>query len=118
MIQKICKNCNKKVLKIKTEVARTKNSFCSRSCANTYNNKRIRRHFKDGGGSYRERARRELTINRCNNKSCPISKAKIEMPNYMFDVDHIKGKKAGHELDNLQLLCVWCHCEKTRKKVL
>lgn len=36
----LCKNCNIECEKSKTEVNRTINSFCSRSCAATYNNKK------------------------------------------------------------------------------
>ena len=116
MIQKNCRNCKKIVFKKKAEIKRTNNSFCSQSCANTYNNKRIRRNYKDGNGSYRSRAKRELDFSKCNNKFCPITSAKINIPEYMFDVDHIKGRKNGHEISNLQILCVWCHSEKTRSK--
>jgi len=35
----ICKNCNKTFLKIKSNIIKTPNSFCSMSCAGTYNNK-------------------------------------------------------------------------------
>jgi hypothetical protein len=32
----------------------------------------------------------------------------------MLDIDHIDGDRSNNALDNLQVLCVWCHAEKTR----
>ena len=34
-----CKNCNKEFYKTKSEIKKTPNDFCSKSCAATYNNK-------------------------------------------------------------------------------
>ena len=34
-----CKNCGKKFMKLFSELQKTPNSFCSRSCSGTYNNK-------------------------------------------------------------------------------
>ncbi len=34
-----CKNCNKEFYKIRSQIKKTKNNFCSSSCAATYNNK-------------------------------------------------------------------------------
>ena len=116
MIKKNCKNCNKEVLKLKAEIARVVNSFCSHSCANTYNNKRIRRNYTDGSGSYRSRALRELG-RFCSNKSCPIKKCDIIIEEIMLDVDHKDNNRSHNDLDNLQVLCVWCHRLKTRGKI-
>lgn len=33
----------------------------------------------------------------------------------MLDVDHIDGNRKNGKLDNLQVLCLWCHALKTRK---
>ncbi len=32
----------------------------------------------------------------------------------MLDVDHIDSNRKNNALSNLQVLCVWCHAEKTR----
>lgn len=33
----------------------------------------------------------------------------------MIDVDHINGDRSNNHIENLQVLCVWCHALKTRK---
>jgi hypothetical protein len=37
-----------------------------------------------------------------------------EIPLEMLDVDHIDNDRSNNELENLQILCVWCHSLKTR----
>lgn len=32
----------------------------------------------------------------------------------MLDVDHIDSNRKNNALENLQVLCVWCHAAKTR----
>lgn len=108
-----CKNCGKNVTKKKSEIKRVKNSFCSSSCSNSFHNKLNLRNYKDGSGSYRERAIREYGLT-CSNTECEITLKGIIIPESMFDVDHVNGKIMGHELSNLQVLCVWCHTKKTR----
>lgn len=39
-----CKNCNKEFNKSLSEIKATRNNFCSRSCAATYNNKGVQRN--------------------------------------------------------------------------
>jgi hypothetical protein len=33
----------------------------------------------------------------------------------MLDVHHIDSNRENNDLDNLQVLCVWCHALETRK---
>lgn len=33
----------------------------------------------------------------------------------MLDVDHIDSNRGNNVIENLQVLCVWCHAEKTRR---
>jgi hypothetical protein len=33
----------------------------------------------------------------------------------MLDVDHIDSNRKNNKIENLQVLCVWCHASKTRK---
>lgn len=71
--------------------------------------------WKGGASSYRQRALRHYG-EQCTNKRCLIRKVGIRVPTYMLDVDHINGDHSNHALENLQVLCVWCHTEKTRRK--
>lgn len=52
---------------------------------------------------------------KCMNAKCPISKI-LKIKKNMLDVDHINGRKVKDRdsIDNLQILCVWCHALKTR----
>jgi hypothetical protein len=34
----VCKQCNKKFLKLPSQIKKSKNNFCSKSCSCTYNN--------------------------------------------------------------------------------
>lgn len=53
---------------------------------------------------------------KCISKSCPFKPS--DVPVRMLDVDHIiEGNRKNNNLDNLQILCVWCHALKTRKIV-
>jgi hypothetical protein len=33
----------------------------------------------------------------------------------MLDVHHIDNKRENNKLENLEVLCVWCHAMETRK---
>lgn len=52
---------------------------------------------------------------KCQNKDCVVSSV-IEIPDKMFDIDHIIPRCEGgkNNVENLQVLCVWCHALKTR----
>jgi hypothetical protein len=94
-------------------------NFCSRSCATVYNNKTIRSgeknpNYTNGKGSYRNRAFRYYGA-KCSNNKCIIGKKGIKVPKKMLDVDHIDCNRENNKLENLQVLCVWCHALKTRK---
>jgi hypothetical protein len=108
-----CKNCNVVFRKIGSDFKRTNNHFCSQKCANVFNRHRPK-HYIDGRKMYREIAIKEYGY-KCANANCIISGIIKDIPTKMFDVDHVKGKIAGHGLENLQVLCVWCHALKTRK---
>ncbi len=63
-------------------------------------------HYKDGR-RYRPRALLNLGA------SC--SRCFYSEITAMLDVDHIDNNRANNKLENLQVLCVWCHALKTRK---
>lgn len=73
-------------------------------------------HYGTGNGryDYRQRAVKQYGI-ACANKNCPIKAAGIEIPERMVDVDHINENRADNDIENLQVLCIWCHANKTRR---
>lgn len=112
-----CAECGKEVNRRPFQLKRSKSgrAFCNRTCATKYNNriyKKAEKHpnWTTGYGSYRIRALKEFG-HKCSNTNCPI---KFEIPNKMYDVDHIDNNRTNNKLENLQVLCVWCHALKTR----
>ncbi len=86
-------------------------SFCSRKCKDAA--QRVGgivaiqpSHYKDGLSKYRERAFKAYG-KICN--VCSYNKF-VEM----LEVDHIDSNRKHNEIDNLMVLCVWCHVFKTR----
>lgn len=63
-------------------------------------------HWGSGKTSYRQRAFRTYG-KRCS--MCLYSE-----DSRMLDVDHIDSDRKNNVIDNLQVLCVWCHALKTR----
>jgi len=115
-----CSFCSLGVYKSASELSKTTsgNRFCSRSCSVSFNNNKYRSgknhpNYTGGAGSYRERALSHYG-NKCSNRSCPLTEAKIDILVRMLDVDHIDGNRGNNDISNLQVLCVWCHAEKTR----
>ena len=108
-----CNICGKELRRTKSTTG--PKNYCSHKCAAVDSNMKSRKHYIDGRRTYRDRAIRHYG-ERCQNKNCIVSKVLKEIPRHMLDVDHINSKKGGHELDNLQVLCVWCHAHKTRTR--
>jgi hypothetical protein len=69
--------------------------------------------WKGGKASYRQRALKKYG-RECGNQSCQIRAAGIVIPEEMLDVDHIDNDRENNSLENLKVLCVWCHAVKTR----
>lgn len=88
-----------------------KQTFCSKSCANGNNaSKRIGQKnpsYVDGRSGYRQRALEHY------GKVC--QHCGYSDDERMLDVDHINSNRRHNRLENLQVLCVWCHALKTRK---
>lgn len=116
-----CSSCGKRFLKQQSSLKNSKHGvyFCSRVCKNkaqrmdTPDAGISPPHYGTGSGlnRYRSMALRAYGET-CSNPDCPVGK---DIPTKMLDVDHIDGDRSNNELDNLQVLCVWCHAEKTRR---
>lgn len=64
-------------------------------------------HYGDGVSEYRNRALRQYG-KKCN--SCNFDEEER-----MLDVHHKDSNRANGNIDNLEVLCVWCHALITRK---
>lgn len=118
-----CYTCKKSIYKQKSALVKNGNgrSFCSRSCSAITSNARKtgknNPNYIDGRSSYRRKAL-AYRENVCCNPKCLLKKTftkKNPMPVRMLDVDHISSNRADNRMQNLQILCVWCHALKTRK---
>lgn len=64
-------------------------------------------HFGNGKHEYRKRAL---------NVECPkCNKCGYNKNSKMLDVHHIDGNRNNNKIDNLEILCVWCHALVTRQ---
>lgn len=109
-----CAWCQTPFERIPSKLDRSKYglSFCSRDCKNKAQSidgiESIRPgHFTTGKSVYRQRAIKEYgaKCRQCGYDQCEA----------MLDVDHKDNNRANNALDNLDVLCVWCHALKTRK---
>lgn len=109
----VCANCGAKFLKHPSNLkTKTGYHFCNKVCKDAA--QRLDSgvgytlpHYKDGaGGSYRRRALREHgeCCNSCGYVVCSS----------MLDVHHKDGNRDNNNLENLEVLCVWCHALETR----
>lgn len=118
-IETNCATCNKKIRKVPSEIKRSKtgNMYCNKSCAVSNNNrlfKQAENHPNWNGNSYRKLAL-ESYGEKCQKIFCPISLASINIPVNMLDVHHKDSNRKNNQLENLEVLCVWCHALETRK---
>jgi len=112
-----CSLCHKKFLKdpCKIKVVKSGLFFCSRNCKDE--GQQIDNgiteiwpnHYGDGESSYRIRAFRKYG-KKCSHKECGY-----DADERMLDVHHIDSNRQNNKLDNLEVLCVWCHALITRK---
>lgn len=116
-LQSIKLTCSTCSIEFEARASRVKKSksglhFCSRKCKDLGQRfeagiKEIwPSHYDRGVRNYRARALRQLGES-C--KRCGYS-ADVRM----LDVDHIDSNRSNNALENLQVLCVWCHALKTR----
>lgn len=111
-----CCECKKEFEKYPSQMKHPRN-FCSRRCS-TIDKNRTRigdRHpnWVNGASRYRERALVKYG-DICNNIQCPFTLAGTPAPERMLDVHHKDENRGNNTIENLEVLCVWCHALKTR----
>lgn len=117
-----CAACGKETWKNKSTIMKSKsgNTYCSRSCSVSRNNRdkvgERNPNYIDGYGTYRANALRHYD-NKCSNPKCEIQLAGIDIDAKMLDAHHIDGDRRNNSIENLRLLCVWCHARVTRSIV-
>lgn len=114
-----CRFCKKRVWRTESQLKKSRNVFCNRSCATSYNNAKHKKgknhpNYIDGMSRYRINAL-SFYGKKCSNTNCDITKAKIEIKEEMLDVHHKDGNRENNDIDNLEVLCIWCHAKHTRK---
>jgi hypothetical protein len=114
-----CETCGRVVHKKLHQAKKSKSGkhFCGRSCSAKFRNRFIvgdkHVNYKHGTSTYREKALR-FYGHSCQNENCPLSKI-ITIPTHMLDVDHVDEDRKNNKMENLRVLCVWCHAVKTRR---
>lgn len=114
-----CHVCPKKIWRRPHHFRSTRTGafFCGPACRSKWSGKVMpagEQHpgWKGGARSYRRRALKRFGA-KCKGPRCPIPAARMSA--VMLDVDHIDGNRRNNAITNLQVLCVWCHAERTRK---
>lgn len=111
-----CATCGKPVKRAKNKLKNSRSGvyFCNRKCkADAQRVGGIKQilppHYGTGNGvrSYRERGLDAFgeVCGRCGYDADPV----------MLDVHHKDGDRTHNELQNLIVLCVWCHALETRR---
>ena len=113
-----CHKCGRVILRQRSAIKNNRRNFCSTSCSTSYYNRKTKKgtnhhYWKGGKTNYRKRAL-ETYGHTCMNPDCEVTKSKIDIPIKLLDVDHIDGNRDNNDIENLQILCVWCHAKKTR----
>ena len=99
---KQCLLCNRLFEVIKSN---KKAIFCSRVCKEKAYSGENHHNWK--GGSYRQKAIDKYGFVCAKGKDCQLKN--IELPKFLFEVDHIDLDRDNNNIENLQVLCVWCH---------
>lgn len=115
----ICKNCGREFKKKNGSLKSSKNQiyFCSRKCKDeaqkiTGNCPEIRpSHY---GNLNSNRSYRVLAFRTFGKKCKRCGYDEIEK---MLDVHHKDGNRNNNNIENLEVLCVWCHAIETRTRV-
>ncbi len=112
-LRKTCSRCRKEFELKPSRANRSKSGlvFCTRFCKDQAQqiegSSAIHPpHYQDGHAYYRARALRKYGA-RC-------SRCAYDRHPEMLDVHHKDGNRSNARLDNLEVLCVWCHACETR----
>lgn len=109
-IECYCSNCGKKLVKTPSELSRSKsgNTFCSKSCACSYNNTTLRKgennpNWIDGNRTVASYIR---TAYRMYKHKCSICGLEEEC---CLQIHHIDEDRSNDAPDNLIIVCANCH---------
>lgn len=111
-VRSTCPLCGKEfdLKRCRQKYTKTGQNFCSRACKEAAQSIKLGLisppHYKDGRSSYRRRA--------ILHYGPECSECRYNKDDRMLDVHHIDQDRSNNELDNLLVLCVWCHAERTR----
>ncbi len=109
-----CTICEKTFRRPKSRI-NTKSglNFCSRLCKEKAQSGEVRLlecgFYKDGSGSYRDKAFAYY------HHECEWCKSDLIE---LLDVHHLDHDRTNNIIENLIILCVWCHAIETRRLVL
>lgn len=104
-----CDYCHKIFKKSKSKIRKI--NFCSRRCKDLFSSGDNHPRWNGGTATYRSRAIKKYGLNCSSGDNCPLKN--IVLPDYIYEVDHIDGDRNNNSIDNLQVLCIWCHRAKT-----
>lgn len=103
-----CSRCGKKFERQKNKIK--ERNYCSRYCKERdqeAGGPLALPHYKDGSQHYRPRAFRVY------GKKCNL--CGFDEYERMLDVHHKDSDRSNGSIENLEVLCVWCHALYTRK---
>lgn len=111
-----CGWCGNPITRSRSKILKTKSglNFCNRVCKEKAQAARIPgvtpTHYDTGSGKHDYRTRALSHYGKlCSNPACPITTARIEIPDFMLHVHHVSRDRSDNELPNLKVLCIWCH---------
>lgn len=117
-----CHACGMLVYRSPSQLSGSKTGtyFCGPGCRSRWNEKVMpaaeqHPNWKGGKSNYRSRAFVKYG-KQCASPSCILRQHGVSVASKMLDVDHIDNNRSNNEIENLQVLCVWCHALKTREQ--